>query len=314
MTPWLTKVVEKDGTQKQLEAWTDAAEKYGFPDWDLHDQKGLQRVLATNIYRTKDGRYYHCHGSMNSDETLKALGLPLQCDKSDSYDTVAERIQKVVEQIDSEELDVLMNEKHKQAGTIAWTSEEFFASEHGKANAHVGLYEITKPAGQDQPASWWPENASMPSSGSRPLAGLKVVDLTRVIAAPSLTRGLAEMGASVMRITASHLTDLSGVHQDLNWGKWNAHLNLKTATGQEALRKLIMEADVVVEGYRPGAMERNGFGREAIFDMLKDRKRGVIHVRENCYGWNGPWQHRSGWQQISDAVGFPGCHHHANIR
>lgn len=105
-----------------------------------------------------------------------------------------------------------------------------------------------------------------------------------------------------MRITAPHITDLSAVHQDLNWGKWNASLNLKTEEGREMLRKLIREADVVVEGYRPGAMERNGFGRKAILELVRNRNRGIIHVRENCYGWFGPWAHRSGWQQISDAV------------
>lgn len=105
-----------------------------------------------------------------------------------------------------------------------------------------------------------------------------------------------------MRITAQHITDLSGVHQDLNWGKWNASLNLKTEEGREMLRELIREADIVVDGYRPGAMERNGFGRDAILDLVQNRNRGLIHVRENCYGWFGPWANRSGWQQISDSV------------
>lgn len=52
-------------------------------------------------------------------------------------------------------------------------------------------------------------------------------------------------------------------------------------------------------------MDRLGFGRQAVFEMVKDRSRGIIHVRENCYGWHGPWSHRSGWQQISDAVSTP---------
>ncbi|KAJ2978851.1 hypothetical protein NUW58_g7363 [Xylaria curta] len=109
------------------------------------------------------------------------------------------------------------------------------------------------------------------------------------------------MGASVMRITSPLITDLSALHQDLNWGKWNASLHLKDESDKEKLRALIREADIVVDGYRPGVMERLGFGREAIFDLVKDRERGIIHVRENCYGWHGPWSHRSGWQQISDA-------------
>jgi crotonobetainyl-CoA:carnitine CoA-transferase CaiB-like acyl-CoA transferase len=146
----------------------------------------------------------------------------------------------------------------------------------------------------------------MPSSAERPLAGLKVIDLTRVIAAPTITRSLAEMGASVMRITSPNVTDFSGLHQDLNWGKWNCSLDLKkNPEDRKKLAELIKEADVVVEGYRPGAMARNGFSREDIFELVKDRDRGIIHVRENCYGWNGPWSHRSGWQQISDSVRYP---------
>ena len=240
---------------------------------------------------------------MNPEPTLTALELPMEGREGDTYDSVVERIQGVVENIDSATLDELMNDRYKQAGTIAWSVEEFLNSEHGKANDHVGLYDLFKAQESSQPASWWQEQPSMPSSPQRPLAGLKVVDLTRVIAAPAITRSLAEMGASVMRVTSENVTDLSGLHQDLNWGKWNAHLDLKkNPEDRKALADLIKDADVVVEGYRPGAMERNGFSREDIFELVKDRGRGIIHARENCYGWKGPWQHRSGWQQISDSV------------
>ncbi|OTB05174.1 hypothetical protein M426DRAFT_261210 [Hypoxylon sp. CI-4A] len=98
-----------------------------------------------------------------------------------------------------------------------------------------------------------------------------------------------------------YITDLSPLHQDLNWGKWNCYLNLKDEGDKEKLKALIRDADVVVDGYRPGVMERLGFGRQAILDLVKDRPRGIIIARENCYGWHGPWVHRSGWQQISDA-------------
>lgn len=243
---------------------------------------------------------------MNPEPTLTALELPMHGKEGDTYDSVVEKIQGVVKTHNSVSLDNLMNEKYKQAGTIAWTTDEFLKSEHGKANDHVGLYDLIKANGYSQPASWWPEQPSMPSSPQRPLAGLKIVDLTRVIAAPTITRSLAEMGASVMRVTTSGITDAWGLHQDLNWGKWNCNLDLKkNPEDRKALAELIKDADVVVEGYRPGAMARNGFSREDIFELVKDRDRGIIHVRENCYGWNGPWAHRSGWQQISDAVRFP---------
>jgi len=130
---------------------------------------------------------------------------------------------------------------------------------------------------------------------------LKVVDITRVIAAPALTRGLAELGASVMRVTAAHITDMSSLHADLNWGKWNAHLDFRSASDLCALRALIREADVVVTGYRPRVLDKYGLGVEDLLALTKERERGLIVVRENCYGWNGGWQGRSGWQQISDA-------------
>ncbi|KAH4043938.1 hypothetical protein HBH69_228020 [Parastagonospora nodorum] len=271
-----------------------------FPSQDLHRSLGnLYRQLATNIYKTKDNRYYHIHGSLNPDHCLTALGLPLDGEDTDTYEAIVERIQAAVSQHNAADLDELMNEQYRQAGTIAYTADEYFATEQGKND--VGLYEIHKDNDSTQPAGWWPENSSLPSSPKRPLAGLKVIDLTRIIAGPSLCRSLAELGASVMRIVSPQITDMTPVHQDLNWGKWNAFLHLKDEADKEKFRALIREADVVVDGYRPGVMEKLGFGRQAIFDLVKDRQHGIIHVRENCYGWHGPWTHRSGWQQISDA-------------
>jgi crotonobetainyl-CoA:carnitine CoA-transferase CaiB-like acyl-CoA transferase len=127
------------------------------------------------------------------------------------------------------------------------------------------------------------------------------VDLTRVIAAPAITRGLAELGASVMRVAAPHLVDFSALHCDLMWGKWNTLLDLREEADREKLRDLVRDADVVVTAYRPHVLDKYGFGEEGIMKLWEGRDRGGIYVRENCYGWNGPWAYRSGWQQISDA-------------
>lgn len=153
---------------------------------------------------------------MNPDSTLTALGIPLEPKDDDTFESVLETLSSAVSQVNSAELDERLNEQYKQAGTIAWTSEEYFSSEHGQKNSEVGLYEISLEPGSAQPASWWPEPPSSSASVTRPLAGLKVVDLTRVIAGPAITRSLAEMGASVMRVTSPHVTDLSILHQDLN--------------------------------------------------------------------------------------------------
>ncbi|KAF2713518.1 CoA-transferase family III [Pleomassaria siparia CBS 279.74] len=273
-------------------------EKY-FKNTDLHDKgDGPYRASATNIYKTKDGRYFHLHGSMNSDPTQTSLGLPPTMDCATAEDSWKPYMEKV-SQIDSEEIQKLASDVYKQAGTICWTTEEFKNSEHGKANAHVGLFEIHDVKNEKQPPCWWPESPE--TSVQRPLAGLKVVDLTRVIAAPAVTRGLAELGASVMRVTASHITDMSILHCDLSWGKWSSHLDFRQQDDREKLRALVREADVVVQGYRPGVLDKYGFSLDGLLDLTKDRERGLIVVRENCYGWYGPWSYRSGWQQISDA-------------
>lgn len=204
-----------------------------------------------------------------------------------------------MKEIESQDMEHRASEIYGQAGTICWSPEEYLASEHGRANSKVGLYEIHQHINATQVPCWWP--SSPETSAKRPLAGLKVVDLTRVIAGPSITRSLAEMGASVMRVVAPHVADLSIVHPDLNWGKWNCFLDLRKEGDREKLRELIFDADVVVSGYRPGVLGKWGFSHDDILNITKRRKRGLIYARENCYGWYGPWSHRIGWQQISDA-------------
>ncbi|MCJ1447201.1 MAG: hypothetical protein MMC23_007711 [Stictis urceolatum] len=270
-----------------------------FPDCDLHRVSSSEhRKMATNIYPTKDGRHYHIHGSMNPDPTLVSLSLP-----SDSPATDPEEAKKsffpVVAAHTAAEYDTIANDEYRQAGTICWTTEEYLSSAHSQANAHVGLYDIHHVPNPSQSPAWWP--SSPQTSAARPLVGLKVVDLTRVIASPAISRGLADLGASVMRITAPHITDMSMLHPDLNQGKWNAHLDLREESDREKLRALILDADVFLVGYRPGVLDKYGFGKDDVLEMCKSRGRGIIYARENCYGWNGPWAERSGWQQISDA-------------
>lgn len=270
-----------------------------FKNCDLFGREpSAYKNSATNIYRCKDGRYFHIHGSMNPAPTQDSLGLPHSIGVTSEEESWKPYEEKVA-QLDSEELQKLASDVYKQAGTICWTIDEYKNSEHGKANAHVGLYEVHPVKNDKQPPSWWPEIPE--TSASRPLAGLKVVDLTRVIAAPAVTRGLAELGASVMRVTASHITDMSVLHCDLSWGKWSAHLDFREEADREKLRALVREADVVVQGYRPGVLDKYGFSLDGLLELTKERERGLIVVRENCYGWNGPWSYRSGWQQISDA-------------
>lgn len=287
-----------DVTSTRTPTGKAAYEKY-FKDCDLHNHaSSIYRIAATNIYRCKDGRYFHIHGSLNPEPTQDSVGVPHYKDVASPEEAYAVYEEKMA-QVDSDDMQRLASDVYKQAGTICWTTNEFKASEHGKANAHVGLYEIQDIENKSQPACWWP--SSPQTSAQRPLAGLKVLDLTRIIAAPAMTRGLAELGASVMRVTSDKITDMSTLHLDLNWGKWNSHLDFRNEDDRAKLRELVRDADVVVQGYRPDVLNKYGFGMDDLLQLTKDRERGLIVVRENCYGWHGPWAHRSGWQQVSDA-------------
>ncbi|KAJ5116965.1 hypothetical protein N7456_001313 [Penicillium angulare] len=256
------------------------------------------RAALTGIYKTKDDQFYHLHSSLNANPSLTALGIPLDCEAS-SIAEATNDIQSYVANFGAKELDTLLNDTYRQAGSICLTTDEYKASAHGQLNAKAGLYELSHVPSETQKPTWWQDTAE--TGVKRPLAGLKVLEMTRVIAAPTISRGLAELGASVMRVTGPGVPDIYPLHADLNWGKWNCSIDLKTEVGKEELRNLIRQADVVVDGYRPGVMEKLGLGREVVLELVKDRSYGLVYVRENCYGWTGPWQGRSGWQQISDA-------------
>ncbi|KAF9772369.1 hypothetical protein IL306_009931 [Fusarium sp. DS 682] len=279
----------------------ELTEKYAtyFPNRDLHQMASSPfRKAVTNIYKTRDNRFFHLHGSLNPDPSLTAIGFELDDPEiMDAESSWAPFMRRIAEG-NAEFWDNELGNVHRQAAIICLDVVEYESSPQGKANAGVGLYKIVRQASTQQ-SSWW--RASTDTSLQRPLAGLKVIDLTRVIAGPAISRGLAELGASVMRVTASHLPDFSGLHPDLNWGKWNFSLDLRRQEGREKLRKFIMDADAVVNGYRPHSLDKYGFGAKDVFNMTELRERGIIYVCENCFGWDGPLSHRSGWQPISDA-------------
>src|SRR5207253_4458868 len=101
----------------------------------------------------------------------------------------------------------------------------------------------------------------------RPLAGLKVLDLTRIIAGPVCGRTLAAHGADVLLITASHLPGMTPLIIDTGRGKLSAHLDLRDAAARETLAGLVRDADVFVQGYRPGAIAAFGFGPQDVARM-----------------------------------------------
>lgn len=145
-----------------------------------------------------------------------------------------------------------------------------------------------------------------PSEDRRILSGVKVLEMCRIIAGPIITRILAEYGADVLKVTSPHLSDVPFFQVDGNMGKHAADVDLKTPEGRTVFEELLAEVDVIVDGYRPGAFEKLGYGPDYMAQLAIRRNKGIVYVNENCFGHLGEWAPRPGWQQIADCVSsFP---------
>ena len=131
----------------------------------------------------------------------------------------------------------------------------------------------------------------------RPFAGIKVVDMTHVLAGPMITRGLAEYGADVLHLSSanSDLDDPKPVSTEFRLGKKTATLELTDPAGRDTLAELLRDADLFVHSWRPGVFERYGFGPEQIAAL----KPGIIQVAVSCYGPVGPWSGRGGFDGLA---------------
>ncbi|AOR35110.1 hypothetical protein BFF78_32240 [Streptomyces fodineus] len=125
-----------------------------------------------------------------------------------------------------------------------------------------------------------------------PAAGLRVLDLTRVLAGPVATRTLALLGADVLRLDAPWLPELPDQHADTGFGKRSAALDLGTDPG--TFEELLATADVVVTGYRPGALDRFGLSPQA----LSARRPGLVVAQVSAWGAHGPWAGRRGFDSL----------------
>lgn len=125
-----------------------------------------------------------------------------------------------------------------------------------------------------------------------PASGLRVLDLTRVLAGPVATRTLALLGADVLRVDPPRFPELPDQHADTGFGKRSATLDL--ATDRRTFEELLAAADVVVTGYRPGALDRFGLSPEA----LAERRPGVVVAQVSAWGAYGPWRERRGFDSL----------------
>ncbi|KAG7088677.1 hypothetical protein E1B28_012648 [Marasmius oreades] len=138
----------------------------------------------------------------------------------------------------------------------------------------------------------------MTSDFKHPLEGIKVLDLSRVLAGPVGGRILAAHGADVLLVTSPNLPPLPALDADTSRGKRTTQLDLTSKDGLEKLRELAGEADVFLQAYRPGALENKGFGVQDIVQLTKNRGRGVICANLCAWGWEGPWKDRRGFDSL----------------
>ena len=155
------------------------------------------------------------------------------------------------------------------------------------------------------------EPAPAPPPG-RPLAGIRVLDLTRVLAGPVATRLLAGWGAAVLRVDPPD-RDEPGVIPEVLLGKRTARLDLRAAADHERFRQLLGAADVLVHGYRADALDRLGLGA----DVRAEVRPGLVDVALDAYGWTGPWRARRGFDslvQMSCGIADAGMRHYRRDR
>jgi crotonobetainyl-CoA:carnitine CoA-transferase CaiB-like acyl-CoA transferase len=186
---------------------------------------------------------------------------------------------------------------NKGVAAAVRTREEWAATPmHGTASAGPWI-SISRPptdASESQQLPRW-----VPGAAPRhPLTGLKVLDLTRVIAGPTATRLLGALGADVLRIDPPQLPELSDVFIDTGFDKRSAEADFREPDVMEAVRGLIESADVVVTGYRDGGLDRFGLAPDALLQARPD----VVIVALSAWGSGGPWKGRRGFDSLVQAA------------
>jgi crotonobetainyl-CoA:carnitine CoA-transferase CaiB-like acyl-CoA transferase len=238
-------------------------------------------ALLTRIIEARDGRHVQLHASF-SDATavLAELGLSASATPAQVDVAVAER--------DAFELEAALIDR-RVCGGVVRTREEWADHPQGRALAGRPVVSITR-IGEAPPEPLPP--------GTRPAAGVRVLDLTRVLAGPTVAKTLAEHGADVLHVSRPDLERGGPFELDTGIGKRQASIDLDDPDEVEVLVGLTREADVFSQGYRLGTLARRGFSPERLAEL----RPGIVYVSENCYGHVGPWAERPGWEQLAQAA------------
>jgi crotonobetainyl-CoA:carnitine CoA-transferase CaiB-like acyl-CoA transferase len=227
------------------------------------------------LHRARDGRWIHLHGSFP--HLLQGTLEVLEAENS------ADSIAAAVARWDAFDLEAALAQRG-MCGAVARSAAEWRASPQGRALDGIPPIRLIRVG--DAPPLRLEKSAS-------PLDGIRVLDLTRILAGPSCGRTLASYGADVLNIRAAHLPTVPVFDLDTGHGKRSLALDLTRLDGLKTAQALARDAHIFVESYRPGAFARHGLAGAAL---------PAIQVAIDCYGHDGPWAARPGWEQLAQTA------------
>ena len=232
------------------------------------------------VYPAMNGRwsYLHCNFPNHRAAALSVLGV------EEDREAMARAVAKW-DALELEEAIIAAN----GAGGMVRTMDEWAQHPQSVAVASLPLLEIVKIG--DSPSEKLPD-------GDRPLSGIRVLDLTRVLAGPTCARTLAEHGADVLKVTGAHLPSIGHQEYDTGHGKLSTHLDLREPDDLEIMRGLVREADVFSQGYRPGTLAKRGLSPEALAEI----RPGIVYVSLSAFSHVGPWASRRGFDTVVQTV------------
>jgi crotonobetainyl-CoA:carnitine CoA-transferase CaiB-like acyl-CoA transferase len=243
------------------------------PAWDA----------IAGIYKTRDQRFVRLHTNFphHRDAVCRVLNCKPERDE----------VQAALMQWDGEAFETAA---YAAGGVVALmrSHDEWSALPHAKALAELPLLSIEKIG--EAAAKPWP-------AGNRPLAGLRALDLSRVIAGPVAGRTLAVHGADVLLVSSPDLPAIPWLTIDTGRGKLTSFVDLRSEQGRGRLRELLAQADIFSQGYRPRALAALGFSPQEAADISP----GIVYVSLSAYGHAGPWAERRGFDSlVQTATGF----------
>jgi len=247
-----------------------------------------QWAPLSGLYRTADG-YIRIHANFDHhrDAALAALKLPI------GESTVRQQANDAAIQFSGEQLDIAIT-RAGGACSVLQSFAQWDSHPQALALSSLPLIELTKIADADPiPLPHMDKHAA-------PLNGIRILDLTRILAGPVCGRTLAAYGADVMLINSPNLPNIDAI-MDTSRGKLSALVDLQTPAGKTTIDQLLKTSRVLVQGYRPGALA--GFGLSA--EALAEKYPGIITTSLSAYGRNGPWSERRGFDSlVQTSTGF----------